>query len=60
MPLYEYECQHCGVMVELLRSFNQRTPDCEECKKPMKKLISLTSFSLQGDGWAKDNYGLKK
>jgi hypothetical protein len=25
----------------------------------MKKLVSMTSFSLQGDGWAKDNYGIK-
>jgi hypothetical protein len=25
----------------------------------MKKMVSRTSFSLKGDGWAKDNYGLK-
>jgi len=25
----------------------------------MNKKVALTSFSLKGDGWAKDNYGLK-
>jgi hypothetical protein len=25
----------------------------------MNKKPALTSFSLKGDGWAKDNYGLK-
>ena len=50
MPLYEYKCESCGRREEKL---------CETCKYEMKKLISISSFALEGDGWAKDNYGLK-
>jgi len=60
MPLYIFECNSCGRMAEVLQSFADPWPDCTECKKQMKKKPALTSFSLKGDSWAKDNYGLKK
>jgi len=42
-----------------MQKFGDKWPDCSVCQKQMKKKPSLTSFSLKGDGWAKDNYGLK-
>jgi|TARA_R100001594_G_scaffold10141_2_gene24021 putative FmdB family regulatory protein len=66
MPLYVYKCEVCQAKVEILQPFGEPCPHCTTCKLddgtsvPMKKQIALTSFSLKGDGWAKDNYGLKK
>jgi putative FmdB family regulatory protein len=60
MPLYIFECNACGRCAEVLQSFADKWPDCTVCKKQMKKKPALTSFNLKGDGWARDNYGLKK
>jgi putative FmdB family regulatory protein len=60
MPIYEFECKECGNASQQFQSYTDAFPTCEDCKKEMKKLISKTSFSLKGRGWAKDNYGLKK
>jgi len=58
MPLYEYQCKECGKKKEELANYEDPPPKC--CKKNMKRGISRTSFSLKGDGWYKDHYGLKK
>ena len=59
MPLYIFECRGCGRIAEVLQKFGDNWPDCTECCKQMNKKVALTSFTLKGDGWAKDNYGLK-
>ena len=59
MPLYVFECNACGRTAEVLQKFGDKWPDCTECSKQMNKKVALTSFALRGDGWAKDNYGLK-
>ena len=59
MPLYEFECDSCGQRVEVLQKYEDPAPVCEQCAYEMKKLVSRTSFTLEGGGWAKDNYGLK-
>ena len=58
MPLYEYECESCGKQEEALQRHGDPPPVCKQCEEEMKKRVSLTSFSLEGSGWAKDNYGL--
>ena len=60
MPLYEYECESCGRREEKLQKHGAPPPVCETCKYEMEKCISAGSFALKGDGWAKDNYGLKQ
>ena len=62
MPVYEYKCSQCDHEVELLQKHNEPAPKCAKCLptgEVMEKMISVGSFSLKGDGWAKDNYGLK-
>jgi putative FmdB family regulatory protein len=59
MPLYVFECNSCDKKLEVLQKYQDAWPDCPGCSKRMKKSVALTSFSLQGSGWAKDNYGLK-
>ncbi len=65
MPLYEYKCQACGMVVEKLQRHNDPPPTCAGCAnnpdqvgKPMTRMISRSSFKLCGTGWARDNYGL--
>jgi putative FmdB family regulatory protein len=62
MPLYEYECSQHKI-IEIQQSINDpELSECPLCRKEsnvhtcVKKLISLSSFHLMGDGWAKDSY----
>ncbi|NLZ26558.1 MAG: zinc ribbon domain-containing protein [Chloroflexi bacterium] len=51
MPLYEYECQHCGRQFELLRPFSQADSpaECPAClKKEAKRLPSLVNAYSAG------------
>ena len=59
MPLYEYECESCSKQEEVLQKYGDPAPVCDTCAEEMRKKVSVTSFSLEGPGWAKDNYGLK-
>ena len=62
MPIYEYQCEKC------LHEFQREqriTADpiktCPECKaRRVKKLISQTSFVLEGGGWYNDLYSSTK
>ena len=53
MPLYEYRCDACGDIIEIMQKFTDSAPTtCEKCGKgPMEKLMSKTSFALKGTGW---------
>jgi putative FmdB family regulatory protein len=57
MPLYEYKCSSCGDGKEVLQRLHAEAPRC--CNQGMQRQISRTSFSLKGNGWYKDHYGLK-
>jgi putative FmdB family regulatory protein len=58
MPIYEYECVLCGHRIEELQSIKAMPlTDCPKCGKPgLSRLISRTSFSLKGTGWARQGY----
>ncbi len=53
MPIYEYQCDQCGQITEVMQKFDDPAP--EECscgaKHSMHKLISHSSFKLTGTGW---------
>ena len=58
MPIYEYECKNCGRITEALQSFSDPPlKKCGHCKKnKLEKLISLSSFKLEGTGWYATDY----
>lgn len=57
MPIYEYECKKCGRITEELQGFNDPPlKKCRHCKGKLEKLISLSSFHLQGTGWYTTDY----
>jgi len=48
MPLYDYHCEDCGRVSELLISVSSGRPQCSFCDSPnLKKLVSAHS-SLSG------------
>ena len=49
MPIYEYQCDECGLRAEKLWgriSLAQDTIPCTECKTEMRKLVSATNFKF--------------
>ena len=57
MPLYEYQCEECGLKFEVRQKFSDAPLDtCRECGGKAKKLISQTAFTLKGGGWYQEGY----
>lgn len=58
MPIYEYECTECGYQMEELQAFSDPPlKKCPKCKKnKLEKMISLSSFKLEGTGWYATDY----
>ena len=59
MPIYEFECSKCDDIQEILLGINEKAPKKCECGGKLKKLISLSSFQLKGDGWYSTDYSKK-
>ncbi len=52
MPLYEFECKHCNIIIEKIVKFGTQTDICPKCCRSInKKEISQCSFKLLGSGW---------
>jgi putative FmdB family regulatory protein len=52
MPLYEYQCEHCGVRFERLR--RKRDADIEECPEcggQVRRLIQPPRIIFKGSGF---------
>ncbi|MDD2558202.1 MAG: zinc ribbon domain-containing protein [Desulfuromonadaceae bacterium] len=57
MPIYEYECNKCGLVFEARQKFSDAPlQECKECGGGVKKLISSTAFTLKGGGWYEQGY----
>ena len=60
MPIYEYECTHCGRIEEVLQHFSDKPlKTCQKCSGKLNKLISRSSFHLKGNGWYVTDYAGK-
>ena len=57
MPLYEYQCQICGVRFERLqRKQDPVLEQCPECVGPVRRLIQPPGIIFKGSGfYATDN-----
>lgn len=57
MPLYEYQCEDCGLRFEARQKFSDEPLSvCRECGGQAKKLISRGAFTLKGGGWYDQGY----
>jgi len=62
MPIYEYVCDKCGKLNDVLQKVNDPPPkQCSGCgaKGTLKKIVSR-SFVLRGGGWYADLYSSTK
>src|ERR1700704_2994477 len=58
MPLYEYKCQSCGDVFEIIQKFSD-TPLTvhENCGGAVERLISTSALQFKGSGWYVNDYG---
>ena len=58
MPLYEYKCESCGKLLEVIQKFSD-TPLAihEECGGSLRRLISTPSLQFKGSGFYITDYG---
>ncbi len=61
MPLYEYECESCGVRFELIHRFTDAPPEtCRTCGGgPVRRLLSAPAIQFKGSGWYITDYARK-
>jgi putative FmdB family regulatory protein len=58
MPLYEYKCDSCGDVFEVMRKFSDPPLTVhEKCGGPVHRLMSAPSFQFKGTGWYVTDYG---
>lgn len=57
MPLYEYQCEECGLNFEVRQKFtDEPVKNCRSCGGVVKKKISQAAFTLKGGGWYEQGY----
>ena len=57
MPIYEFLCK-CNKITEEEHSITNVLEEtkCQHCGQIAKKIISLSTFKLKGDGWSNTSY----
>jgi putative FmdB family regulatory protein len=57
MPLYEYKCENCGEVFELIQKFSD-TPltTHEKCGGTVHRLLSAPALQFKGSGWYVNDY----
>lgn len=57
MPLYEYKCNQCGELLEVIQSFSSAPETvCPKCGGSLRKLISAPAIQFKGSGFYKTDY----
>ena len=57
MPMYEYKCQTCGHVFELIQRFSDAPLTVHEgCGGELEKVVSAPAFHLKGSGWYATDY----
>ncbi len=60
MPIYEYECDKCGKIDEVVQKISDEPlAKCRFCSGKVHKLISQSTFHLKGSGWYVTDYAGK-
>ncbi|KJS28497.1 MAG: FmdB family transcriptional regulator [Desulfatitalea sp. BRH_c12] len=60
MPIYEYQCDQCGRVEEVLQKITEEPlTKCNHCSGKLNKLVSQSAFHLKGTGWYVTDYAGK-
>jgi putative FmdB family regulatory protein len=62
VPIYEFKCSSCGVIIEKIMKLSDAAPSLCKCGSQNKliKLMSRTNFVLKGQGWYETDFKDKK
>lgn len=57
MPIYEYRCEACGEVTEVIQRFGDAPLAlCPRCGGALKKMVSAPAFQFKGTGWYVTDY----
>ncbi len=57
MPLYEYRCEKCGKVFEIIQKFSDAPLEVhEECGGKVERLLSTPALQFKGTGWYITDY----
>jgi putative FmdB family regulatory protein len=57
MPLYEYKCERCGDVFEVMQKFSDAPLDVHEgCGGHVERLLSAPALQFKGTGWYITDY----
>ena len=60
MPIYDYKCQKCGNVFEVLQAKDIKTEKCPKCGQTAKKMMSSrVGFIFKGSGFYVNDYKKK-
>jgi len=60
MPIYEFKCEKCGAIFEVLQKVNDPVQKkCIRCGGPAKKALSPPALQFKGSGWYVTDYAQK-
>ena len=57
MPIYEYQCEGCGEVFELIQKFSDAPLTVhEKCGAPVHRMITSSAIQFKGSGWYATDY----
>jgi len=57
MPLYEYECENCGDLFEVIQKFaDEPLTAHEKCGGKVHRILSAPALQFKGSGWYVNDY----
>ncbi len=57
MPIYEYQCEQCNELFELIQKFSdQPLTTHDKCGGHVHRLVSAPAFHFKGSGWYVTDY----
>lgn len=61
MPIYEYQCEGCGEVFEVLQRLSDPAPESHEAcgSTNVHRVMSAAAFVFKGDGWYITDYARK-
>ncbi len=57
MPIYEYECQHCGAVFEDVGKVDADNPDCPFCNTADTRKLPTAATFRYADHWQQQHLG---
>jgi putative FmdB family regulatory protein len=61
VPIYEYQCEDCGHIFEIIQKFSDEPiASCTACSGPVRRLLSPPGLLFKGPGFYATDYKRQK